>query len=87
MKPKIQETFVIGNVKLDTDEKAVLKLNPKFAVMSRLIDEEIERDIEVGLAKMRLELKRLREKELENQVEIEIPEGKKLKLSGENNEK
>ena len=87
MKPKIQETFVIGNVKLDTDEKAVLKLNPKFPVMSRLIDEEIERDIEVGLAKMRLELKRLREKELENQVEIEIPEGKKLKLSGENNEK
>ena len=51
--------------------------------MSRLVDEEIERDIEVGLAKMRLELKRIREKELEAQVDLENADMKRLKLSGE----
>lgn len=40
-----------------------MKLNPKFAVLVRLDDEEIEQEIEVAIAKLRLELKRVKDKE------------------------
>ena len=53
---------VIGEVIVDKDELAVLKLNPKFCVLKRLIDEDIERDIELGVTKLRYEINALEER-------------------------
>ena len=50
--------LTIGDVALDDDEISILKLNPKFAVMSRLIDEDIECEIELAVTKLRYELAR-----------------------------
>ena len=36
----------VGEMNLDENEISILKLNPKFAVLKRLDDEIIERDIE-----------------------------------------
>ena len=48
--------------------------------MSRLEDEAFERKVEVGLAKMKYELRKHKERELENAVDIEDNENKKIKL-------
>ena len=39
---QIVEGVTIGGVSLDEDERAILRLNPKFAVLTRLDDEIIE---------------------------------------------
>ena len=52
MKPIDTESLVIGDITLDDDEKQVLKLNPKFAVMLRLSEEEMERDTEIAATKI-----------------------------------
>ena len=54
--------MVIGEVIVDKDELAILQMNPKFCVMKRLIDEEIERDIELSTTKLRYEISALEEK-------------------------
>ena len=56
------EGVVIGEVIVDKDELAILQMNPKFCVMKRLIDEEIERDIELSITKLRYEISALEEK-------------------------
>ena len=53
LKPAEVSSLVIGKIEIDEDEKAVLRLNPKFAVMSRLRDEEMETEAEVGISKLR----------------------------------
>ena len=47
---------VVGDITLTEEEKAVLKLNPKFAVMERINSEDIEIEAELGLAKLRYQL-------------------------------
>ena len=49
------EKLTIGNVNIDDDEKAALRLHPNFAVLKYLDEEEQERDIELGLTKLRFE--------------------------------
>ena len=49
---------VIGNVILDEEEKSILCMNPKFAVLQRLCSEQMEKDIEIGFTKIRYELSR-----------------------------
>ena len=53
MKPIDVESLVIGDITLDDDEKQVLKLNQKFAVMLRLNEEEMERDTDIAATKIR----------------------------------
>ena len=52
---------MIGKVKADEDELAVLSLNPKFAVMKKLVETEMEQDIEMCLAKLRYETRKITE--------------------------
>ena len=81
MKPSEVDSLVIGKVEIDDDEKAILKLNPKFAVMTKLEDESFERKVEVGLAKLKYEIRKQKERELENAVDIEDNDNrKKIKL-------
>ena len=70
----IPECVVIGDVSLDEDERSVLRLNPKFAVLTRLDDETIERDIEVAKTKFRYEIKRQEEIELMERVDYDTLE-------------
>ena len=46
---------LIGEIKIDEDEKAILDLNPKFAVMKRINNIEMCEDKELCLAKLRYE--------------------------------
>ena len=58
----------IGDVKLDDDEASILKLHPNFAVLTRLDDETVEREIELGVTKLRYEVRKLEEKEALEEV-------------------
>ena len=46
---------MIGKIEIDEDERAILDLNPKFAIMKRLKTIEMEEDKELCLAKLRYE--------------------------------
>ena len=70
----------IGNISLDADEESILKLNPKFAVLKCLEREEIERDIELGTAKLRYELGRLELEKRKEEIELESSGRKKRKI-------
>ena len=50
------ETCTVGRVELDEDEKAILRMHPKFALRKKLDEEQFELDIECGFAKLRWEL-------------------------------
>ena len=82
MKPADVNSLVIGDIELDDDEKKILKLNPKFAVMLRLDDEEMERDCEISSSIMRYEIRTKKEQELMDMVEYETNENeaKRVKL-------
>ena len=89
MKPSDVKTLVIGDIELDDDEVEILKLNPKFAVMLRLDDEEMERDVEIASSKLRYEIRRKKEQDLMDQVDSGVNEheknnAKKMKLDMEN---
>ena len=64
------EDVCIGKVKLDADERAILKLNPNFAIMRYLDEEEAERDVELGSAKLRYELRRVKEEKEAEEYDI-----------------
>ena len=58
---KVQiDKLTIGDVKLDSDEKAALSLHLNFVIRKCIDEEERERDIELGLAKVRYEVKKIR---------------------------
>ena len=80
LEPKVDPEVVIGDVILDEDERSILTLNPKFAVLRKLELETAEREIEVGLAKLRLEVKQIEEQMRQEEIEFEASEGKKLKI-------
>ena len=69
MKPKAIAHKIIGKVEISDDERKVLDLNPKFAVMKKLERIDMEQDIELGMAKIRYEItrinKRIRDEEIE----------------------
>ena len=77
------EGFTIGNVKIDDDEKAALSLHPNFAIMKCLNEEEQERDIELGLTKLRLEARNVEERKKLGNIEYEVTEGKRIRLDAE----
>ena len=77
------DVVTLGGLELDEEEKEVLRLNPKFAALKKLDKEECERDVEVGLMKIRLEVKRREKYKLENDVEYTDADGKKRKIDCE----
>ena len=60
------EIKVVGNVPITEEEKAVLKLNPKFAILERLKSETMEIETEMGLAKYRYNI--VKEDEIMDEV-------------------
>ena len=46
----------IGELELDSDEEALLKLPPKFAVRRRLCSIEMKTDLEMGVLKVRYQI-------------------------------
>ena len=72
MKPEEIEVKTIGEVKIDEEEKSVLTLNPKFAIMKRIQKIEMEQEVEVCLAKLRYEFRKIME--LIREIEIEETE-------------
>ena len=52
------EVLVIGELELDKDEKSALKLPPKFSLMEDLMDGGIDFDQEAAFAKLRMEIQR-----------------------------
>ena len=77
------EKMTIGEVKLDDDEKAALSLNPNFAILRYLDSEENERDIELGLTKIRYEVRNIEERKKIGDVEYEAYGNKRVKLDAE----
>ena len=58
MMPAPIENKLIGKVKIDSDEKSILELNPKFACLKKLVNEDMEQDIEMSAAKIRYEVRK-----------------------------
>jgi len=54
----LPEVNTIGKVELDNDEKAVLRLPPKFAIRRRLDSLSMQTEIEMGMAKTRYQVAR-----------------------------
>ena len=51
--PRMNDDEVIGDIVLDEEERSILRMNPKFAVLQRLNSEQQEREIEIRFSKMR----------------------------------
>jgi len=69
MKPQKISHKLIGDISIDEDEKRVLDLNPKFAILKKLDQLEMEQDIELGLAKLRYEAKKLADRIRDEEIE------------------
>ena len=69
LKPQKIIHKLIGDVKIDEEEKKVLDLSPKFAVMKRLDQLEMEQDVELGLGKLRYEITRMNKKIRDREIE------------------
>ena len=68
---------------IDEDEKAALRLHPNFAILKCLEEEDQERGIELGLAKIRMEAKSIEERKKLGYIEYEVTEGKRIRLDAE----
>ena len=75
--------LTIGEVAIDDDEIAALSLHPNFAILKCLDEVEHERDIELGLTKLRMEARNRQEREKIGSVEYEVSDGKRIKLDAE----
>ena len=87
LKKEVTKISRIGNVKLDSDEVALLKLPPKFAIRRNLNEIEMQTEIQMGMAKVRYQthkedLVRDIDDELDNE-EIERNNKKRKKLNAE----
>ena len=72
--------LTIGDVKINDDKRAALCLHPNFAIQKCLEEEKQERDVELGLTKLRLEAQNREEKEKIGNIEYEVSEGKRIRL-------
>ena len=69
IKPQEIKHKLIGEVQISEEERSVLNLNPKFAVMKKLENINMEQDIELGLAKLRYEVARINKRIKEEEIE------------------
>ena len=59
--PEKIETKLIGKIEIDEEERSIINLNPKFAIMKKLIKKDMEQDIELCLGKLRYEWRKIEE--------------------------
>ena len=59
------EVLVIGDLSIDEDERSALRLPPKFSIMEDLIKGGLEFDQETAFAKLRMELQRELDEDLQ----------------------
>ena len=50
---------LVVNIKIDADERSILTLNPKFAILKKLEETSVHHDVEICLAKLRYEIQKL----------------------------
>ena len=72
------EITCIGEVRLSKEEKEILRLQPKFALLKNLDEDDLEWDRELGFGKLRYELGRENDEELEDEIEMTEEEAQKL---------
>ena len=84
MEVQVPEIVKFGEVELNEDEEAVMRMHPKMAVMARLEEGYMELNQEIGYTKIRWQL---RKEDEERGEEIEIPVNKKQKIAEEDEEK
>ena len=77
---KMNADSVIGEVELDENEKTVLRMNPKFAVLQKLCSEKLLREMEIGFTKIKYEIEKRKKNKIEEDIEREGLDGKKRKL-------
>ena len=82
---KRNEDLRIGNVEMSAEEKTLLSLNPKFAILKCLSNEEQELDIELGLTKLRYEVTQIDLDQRKEEIEFENADGvmKEIKYNEE----
>ena len=51
--PAVTEPLVLGGMTLDEDEREAMRLDPKFAVLNRLTEEDFELEVQCCLTKLR----------------------------------
>ena len=68
--PVVYDTAVVGDITLDEDEQAILRLNPKFSVVQPLLQGGLEFEQEQAYAKVRMELNKELAEQVENPIEI-----------------
>ena len=90
MKPQEISHKMIGEINISEEERAVLNLNTKFAVLKRLNQIDMEQDLELGLAKIRYVVtrinKRIREEEIQETNYGTSKMRKRMKLEERNEE-
>ena len=69
MKKEDYEITIIGDVRLTEDEKCLLKLHPKFAIPSKLENDDLEYEFELDVAKLRMEIRKEEEEKLSEEEE------------------
>ena len=80
LQPDSYEIKIIGDVKLTSEEEAVLKLHPKFCVLENLTRTGLEQEQEAALAKLRMEINK--ENEQKGMTEEEIQESQEDEARG-----
>ena len=60
-----------------------MQLNPKFAALKNLSIEDIARETEIGLTKLRYEVTRIELEERQKEIEIERANGEMHQVTGE----
>ena len=66
--------LVIGDIKLNDNEKRVLTMNPKFGVYTEIEPEEVEKELEVGGVKTRWDI-RSNPELYKDQAQLEVEPG------------
>ena len=74
------EITCIGEVTLSDDEKELLRLHPKFAILTDFKEVDLEWDRELGFGKLRYQLSRENEEKLDDEVQITEEEREKFEI-------
>ena len=86
MKKEEVKVTVIGKVKLDKDEEALLSLPPKFAIRRRLDSLTMQTEIEMGMAKTRYQVAReegIIQQELDDENDEKTSKKQRIRLTEE----
>ena len=77
------EVLIIGDLTIDDDERNALKLPPKFSVMEDLMKGGIEFDQETAFAKIRMEIQRELDEDLQGDDADEEDEDEEIRMKAD----